>query len=282
MTDDQITISPLNAALGAVIGGVDLGKPLAPATVTAIRQALLRHLVVFFHGQSLTPSGLERLAGYFGEPAPYPFLKGLPGHPLITPVIKEAGEEVNFGGLWHADTVYQERPPMGSMLYALEVPPEGGDTLFANLFDAYETLPAELQAVLDVLTGLHSAHNPAIAETRKHRVAEAGSEPEGFKGEAEHPAVRVHPESGRRALFLSPAHTIRFGALSEAESRPMLDSLFAHQVVPERVCRFSWAPGSLAFWDNRCTLHLPLNDYHGQRREMHRVSIAGDVPRGPG
>ncbi|HEX5093262.1 MAG TPA: TauD/TfdA family dioxygenase [Burkholderiales bacterium] len=272
-----LDVRPVAGALGAEIHGVDLSRPLAPATGAAIRAALLEHLVIFFRGQTLTPAQQLSFARAFGEPVEYPQLKGLPDFPMITPVVKLEHERVNFGGIWHSDTTYLQRPPMGSMLYALEVPPRGGDTLFANQYLAYETLSEGLRRVLDGLVGVNTSTKAAASRTREDRLRAAGEELKILVGE--HPVVRTHPETGRKALYVNIGHTERFRGWSEEESRPLLEYLFAHQVKPEFTCRFRWAPGSLAFWDNRCAQHNPVNDYHGFRRVMHRVTLAGDAPR---
>ena len=270
-------VRPIAGALGAEIDGVDLSQPLAAPVAAALRAALLQHLVIFFRGQKLAPAQQLAFARAFGEPMEYPQLKGLPECPMITPVVKLEHERLNFGGVWHSDTAYLERPPMGSMLYALEVPPQGGDTLFANQYLAYETLSAGLQQTLAGLVGVNTSTKAAASKTREDRMRAAGEELKILSGE--HPAVRTHPETGRKALYVNAGHTAAFRGWSEEESRPLLDYLFAHQVQPEFTCRFRWQPGSLAFWDNRCTQHNPVNDYHGYRRVMHRVTLAGDAPR---
>jgi taurine dioxygenase len=272
-----IDVNPVAGALGAEIRGVDLARPLAEEVVAEIRRAFLDHLVIFFRDQELTAPQQLAFASRFGEPMEYPQLRGLPECPLITPVIKLENEHANFGGVWHSDTAYLERPPLGSMLYALEVPPYGGDTLFANQYAAYETLSAGLKAVLAGLIAVNTSTKAEVSKTREDRLREAGAELKVLVGE--HPAVRTHPETGRKALYLNAAHTSHFGGWSEAESEPLLQYLFQHQVRPEFTCRFRWERGSLAFWDNRCTQHNPVNDYHGFRRVMHRVTLAGDVPR---
>jgi taurine dioxygenase len=269
-------VRPIAGALGAEILGVDLAQPLAADRVAAIRAALLEHLVIFFREQTLTPRQLLDFASAFGEPMQYPQLKGLPDFPLVTPVVKLEHERVNFGGVWHSDTTYLECPPMGSLLHALEVPPHGGDTLFANQYLAWDSLSDGLKQTLAGLTGVSSAAKAAASKTREDRMREAGDTLKPLV--AEHPVMRTHPETGRRALYVNIGHTERFRGWSEEESRPLLEYLFAHQVRPEFTCRFRWQPGSLAFWDNRCTQHNPVNDYHGYRRVMHRVTLAGNRP----
>ena len=272
----HIEVRPISGALGAEIEGVNVARPLEGEVIAEIRQAFLDHLVVFLRNQTLTPQEQLAFAQQFGQPMEYPQLRGLPDCPLITPVIKLAHERVNFGGIWHSDTTYLERPPMASMLYAIEMPPYGGDTLFANQYLAYETLSEGYRKLLDGLVGVNSSLKADASRTREDRLRAAGAEHKVLL--AEHPVVRTHPETGRKALYVNVGHTTHFKGLTEEESRPLLDYLFRHQVNPEFTCRFHWEPGSLAFWDNRCTQHNPVNDYHGFRRVMHRVTLAGDTP----
>jgi taurine dioxygenase len=194
-------------------------------------------------------------------------------------VLKLEHEKVNFGGLWHSDTAYLDKPPMGTMLIAREVPPVGGDTLFANMYLAYETLSAGMKRVLEGLIGVNSSAKASATRTREDRMR--GDARSDAKSEyvAEHPVVRTHPETGRKALYVNSGHTVRFKDMTAAESAPILNYLFEHLTRPEFTCRFRWQPGSLALWDNRCTQHNPINDYHGFRRSMHRVTLAGDEPR---
>lgn len=271
----HIEVRPVSGALGAEIDGVDLAKPLPDEVVAEIRRTWLEHLVVFFRDQHLTPAQQVAVAERFGEPVEYPWVKGLDDHPVVTPILKLEHEVVNFGGLWHTDTTYQQRPPMATMLYALEIPDYGGDTLFANCYLAYETLSDGLKAVLDGLVGVNTSAKPRAVDTRADRIADAPKKDQRVALVAEHPVVRVHPETGRRSLFVSFAHTTSFVGWTEAESTPLLDHLFAHQTRPEFTCRFRWEPGSLALWDNRCALHNPINDYQGQKRLLHRITFAG-------
>lgn len=270
-------IQPIAGALGAEIRGVDLSAPLDEQTVGAIRRALLDHLVVFFRGQDLTPSMFRAFAGRFGVPVEYPFVRGLPGFPEIIEVLKREEERSNFGGIWHSDTSYLEEPPMGSLLLARELPPYGGDTLFANQYLALEALSEGLQRTLSGLRGVNTSAKADVTRTREDRVKDSGAAALDYA--AEHPAVRTHPETGRRALYVNVAHTARFAGWTEEESAPLLHHLFAHQVRPEFTCRFRWEPNSVAFWDNRAAQHNPVNDYHGFRRLMHRITLAGDKPK---
>ena len=272
----HIEVRPIAGALGAEISGVDVSRPLAPEILADIRHAWLDHLVIFFRKQQLTPAGLLALARAFGTPMEYPQLKGLPECPLVTPVMKLPHERVNFGGVWHSDTSYLDIPPMASMLYAVETPPYGGDTLFANQYLAYETLSDGLKTTLDTLVALNTSTKAEVSRTREDRLRESGATLKVLVGE--HPVVRTHPETKRKALYVNIAHTSHFKGWREDESAPLLDYLFSHQIRPEFTCRFHWQPGSLAFWDNRCAQHNPVNDYHGFKRVMHRVTLAGEKP----
>jgi taurine dioxygenase len=269
-------VQPIAGAIGAEVRGVDASQPLGADVIGEIRRAFLAHLVIFLPGQKLSPQQLLAFASRFGEPMEYPQLRGLPGCPLVTPVVKLEHERHNFGGVWHTDTSYLEQPPMGSMLYALELPPYGGDTMFASQYAAYEALSEGLRQALDGLIGINSSAKAEVTRSREDRLREAGVQSKVLVGK--HPIVRTHPETGRKALYMSLGHTVRFDGWSEDESKPLLEFLFRHQAQPEFTCRFRWSPGVLAFWDNRCALHNPVNDYHGFRRLMHRVTLRGDTP----
>ena len=271
-----IKVFPIAGALGAEIKSVDIAQPLEREVVSEIRQAFLDHLVIFFRNQELTPQEQLAFAQLFGEPMAYRQMKGLPECPLITAVIKLEHEQVNFGGVWHSDTSYLQHPPMASILYSIETPPFGGDTLFANQYMAYENLSEGLKKTLDGLVGVNTSTKPEVARTREDLLREAGTELKVL--EAVHPVVRTHPETGRKGLYINNAHTTHFKGWSEQESRSLLDYLFEHQVRSEFTCRFRWEKGALAFWDNRCVQHNPVNDYQGFKRIMHRVTLAGDKP----
>src|SRR5690606_15923699 len=239
----RITVRRIAGALGAEIGGVDLSQPLAEEVVAEIRRALLDHLVIFFRDQSLTPQQILAFGRRFGEPVEYPMLKGLPECPLITPAVKLEHERENCGGVWHTDTTYLDCPPMASLLYAVELPPYGGDTLFANQYAAYEALSDGLRQTLSGLIAVNTSSKADVTRSREDRLREAGAERKVLTGE--HPAVRTHPETGRKALYVNYGHTLRFKGWTEEESAPLLDFLFRHQVKPEFTCRFVWRPGSL-------------------------------------
>ena len=278
MRNAPIQITPIAGALGAEISGVNLSEDLPEDTVRALRQALLDHLVIFFRDQDLPPERFLAFAERFGTPVEYPFVRGIEGFPVITPVVKLEHERVNFGGVWHADTTYQECPPMGTMLVAREVPPVGGDTLFANQYLAFESLSPGLQRMLEGLRGVSNSSRADVTRTREDRIKSDGTARAKEVLMAEHPVVRTHPETGRKSLYVSTAHTERFVDMTAEESAGLLEYLFRHQTRPEFTCRFRWQPGSLAFWDNRCAMHNPINDYHGYRRVMHRITLRGERP----
>jgi taurine dioxygenase len=275
----QFQVKRLAGALGAEIHGIDLAAGLGESLAAQVRQVFLEHQVIFLRDQALTPEQFLRFAQCMGQPIEYPFVKGLPGYPVIIEVKKLEHERSNFGGIWHSDTTYLAQPPMGSMLLAREVPPYGGDTLFASQYLAYESLSEGMRKLLDPLVAVNSSAKADVSKTREDRIASDGRAEAKKDYESEHPVVRTHPETGRKALYVNVAHTVRFRGMSEEESAPLLQYLHQHQVRPEFTCRFSWQPGSLAFWDNRCVQHNPINDYHGFRRLMHRITLAGDTPR---
>jgi taurine dioxygenase len=266
-----VKVARIAGALGAEVLDVDLSKGFSAAS---IRAAFLEHQVIFFRDQTLGPAQFMAFARAMGRPIEYPFVKGIAGFPEVIEVKKLEHERHNFGGIWHSDTAYLDEPPMGSMLLAREVPPHGGDTLFASQYLAFEALSPALQELLSGLKAVNSSSKADVTRTREDMVKEYSR-----KYEAEHPVVRTHPETGRKALYVNFGHTVRFAGMTDEESAPLLEFLFRHQVKPEFTCRFSWRVGSLALWDNRCTQHNPVNDYHGHRRVMHRITLAGDKPK---
>ena len=272
-------IRKIAGALGAEISGIDLAAGVSAELAAAVRQVLLDHQVIFMRNQQLSPAQFLEFGSRMGEPVEYPLVKGLDDYPHIIEVKKLEHERSNFGGIWQSDTTYLEEPPMGSMLLAKEVPPYGGDTLFANQYLAYETLSETMKRLLDGLVGISSSAKADVSKTREDRIRTDGKagEPRDFL--AEHPVVRTHPETGRKCLYVNIAHTAGIKGMTQEESTPILQFLFAHQVKPEFTCRFSWEPHSLAFWDNRCAQHNPVNDYHGFRRIMQRITLRGDQPR---
>lgn len=273
-----ISVAPIAGALGAEISGVDVSTDLADDVIAEIRRAWLEHLVVFFRDQHLESAEFLAFARRIGEPVEYPFVKGIEGFPEIIAVTKLPHETVNFGGIWHSDTTYLPRPPMATMLVAREVPPDGGDTMFANMVAAYDALSLGMQRLLDGLIAVNTSALADVSKTREDRMRDSAQEVDE-EYVAEHPVVRTHPETGRKSLYVNVAHSARFVDMTEEESKPLLRFLFEHAVRPEFTCRFRWAVGSVAVWDNRCAMHNPINDYQGHTRTMHRITLAGDVPR---
>lgn len=274
----RFAVAPLTPACGAEITGLDLARPLEAAVLTALRKVWLERKVLFFRGQTLTPDQQLAFTAQFGELEKYPFLPGIEGYPLIAPVLKLPHETVNFGGVWHSDTTYLEKPATGATLYAVEIPPLGGDTLFANMALAYQALPEEIKQQIAGLRAVNSSSKADASKTREDRLKEAGTPVARQEFLSIHPVVRTHPQTGEKILYVNEGHAERFDGWTEAASRPLLNLLYQHQRKPEFQCRFRWSPGALALWDNRAVQHYPVNDYHGYRRLLHRVSIKGDAP----
>ncbi len=277
MNYKHIDVRPISGALGAEIHGVDLAS-IDDEVFAEIHSAFLDHLVIFFRNQDITPDQQVAFSARFAPIGYYPFLKGLPDHPEVIEVRKEPEDKLNFGGVWHTDTAYLATPPMGSVLYAKEIPASGGDTMFANLYLAYETLSDSMRSMLDGRRAVNSSRKGDAAAGRQKSVDENPKDASGVQTESIHPVIRTHPETGRKALYVNRGHTVCFEGATPEESEPILEYLFDHTIKPEFTCRFQWEIGSIAVWDNRCALHYPLNDYHGHRRVMHRVTMEGDIP----
>lgn len=257
----------VTSGVGVEISGVDLGSPLDPPTVAAIRAALLAHGVVFFRDQPIDSARYTAFARAFGR-ITMPdsgIIPALAGSEEIAEVRKDPGRERNVGGTWHTDQCYRSNPSWGTLLLARRLPEQGGDTMFSGMSAAFEGLSAGLRATLETLRGVHS--NAAV----QARMA-TGRAP---APDVVHPVVARHPETGRPILYVNPAYTVRFEGWTEAESRPLLEYLFQHGQRPEYTCRFRWEPGSLAFWDNYQTWHFAVNDYPAGERVMHRIVVEG-------
>ncbi|MDO9222554.1 MAG: TauD/TfdA family dioxygenase, partial [Caulobacter sp.] len=240
-----------------------------------IRGAFTEHQVIFFRDQSLTPAQQLAFGRRFGPLNIHPYVAGMDDHPEVMEIIKEPTDRINFGGGWHSDMSFLETPAIGSILYAVEVPDFGGDTLFASQAAAFEALSPGLQKTLEGLNAIHSAEReyaPTGASAQKRESMKI-SDAEGMAGRFSHPMVKVHPETGRKALYVNPAFTMNIEGWSRRESKPLLDYLFEHSRKEVFTCRFRWRPGSIAMWDNRSVWHYALNDYHGHRRHMRRVTV---------
>lgn len=279
----RIGATRLGAACGAIVSGVDLSAELGDTVIGTIRQALLDHQVIFFRNQSITPEQHKAFGRRFGPLLVHPQYVNLDGHPEVLPVLKEADARENVGGVWHSDLSNLPAPPLGSILYAKEVPPFGGDTMFANQNLAYEALSDGMKALLSPLNAYHSSRTLSDATTRGDRNATRSTKLRDDIDPGEdvnlHPVVRTHPETGRKSIFVDAPHTVNFEGMTVEESAPLLEFLFAHCTRPEFTCRFRWEKGSVAFWDNRCLMHYALNDYHGQRRYLERVTVGGLRPQ---
>jgi len=284
MRSNSIEVKPIAGALGAELHGIDLAN-LTDDDFADVHDAFLAHQVIFFREQTLTPVEQIGFAKRFGDIHLHPYMKGLPDHPEILEIVKREEDTKNFGGGWHTDQAFSPRPALCTLLYAKETPTFGGDTMFTNMYAAYEALSDTMKSVLAPLKGLFLGDRAAAAggQSRKEKYLAQGGimqpkDPGADEGtQAEHPLVRTHPETGRKSLFLS-SHTAKIVGMTDDESAPILSFLRQHAVRPEFTCRFRWEPGSFAIWDDRCTQHFAINDYNGQRRVMHRITIRGDVP----
>ncbi|PYN07053.1 MAG: taurine dioxygenase [Candidatus Rokuibacteriota bacterium] len=269
-------VQPITGELGAEISGVDLGADLDDATIAEIRQALLEHGVIFFRDQEFDAEQHKRLARRFGEIFVHPNYAGTQADPEIVMIRREPGDTRVVGEDWHTDTTMMPKPPMGAILYAIEVPPFGGDTLFANQYLAYETLSDGMKRLIDGLRAIHSDRLVAGPQSRASvgRSTKARHDDAWRETVSTHPMAIRHPETGRKALFVNVSYTVGIEGLAEDESRPLLDFLMEHGNRPEFTCRFRWTQGAVAFWDNRCVKHLAINDAGPFRRVMRRVQIA--------
>ena len=279
----DLDVRPLTASMGAEVFGVDLRHPLRAPALAAIRAAFVQWKVLVFRDQhGLTPEQQKAVGAHFGQFARHPFRAAMAEHPELLPIAKEPHERINVGGGWHTDMTFMPRPPFGTLLYAVELPPAGlGDTLFSDNEAAFAALTPGLQATLRGLRALHTAaavHGAAAVEAENNSFRQRAAQQSLVHSLMSHPVVRTHPESGRMSLFVNPLFTVRFDGWSADESQPLLAFLFNHMARAEFVARVRWQPGTLTLWDNRCTQHYALNDYHGHRREMRRLMIDGDVP----
>ncbi len=274
-----LEVHPSSPALGAEIGGVDIAAGVDDAQFAELRRAFAEYGVIFLRDQQITPQQHIEFARRWGEINVNRFFRAVDDYPLIAEVRKEAHQKANIGSSWHTDHSYDQIPAMGSLLYAREVPEVGGDTLFASMYAAYDALSDGFKALLSTLRALHSSRHAfgegAYIGADLDDVGGRLGNTEAATQDAIHPVIIRHPLSGRPALYVNGDFTLRFDGWSEAESRPLLDYLYAHASRAEFTCRFRWRAGSMAIWDNRATHHCALNDYQGLRRLMHRITIEG-------
>lgn len=279
----RITVDRWSGAGGAVISGVDLAAGIDDETVAEIRRALLDHLVVWFRDQDLDPDAQAAFSRRFGPYSPVPFIEPIAEHPEVIAVVREASETQGFafGGIWHSDFSILPEPPMGSILHAREVPPYGGDTLWANQYLALETLSPGMRQMLRGLRGVHSArdaYSPKMQSIHDMFAGMTVKTSEDANRTQVHPVVRRNPETGRDALYVNQQYTIGLDGFWATEQRPILDFLFAHSTQDSFTFRWRWQVGDIAFWDNRVVQHMAMADSTGHRRAMHRTTVAGEPP----
>jgi taurine dioxygenase len=279
MRNTRIAVKPIAGAIGAEIDGVDIAIAPDDETIAEIRQALLDHCVIFFRDQNFDAEQHKGFARRFGDIFIHPNYRGMQADNEIVMITREPGDKHIVGEDWHTDTTMVTEPPMGAILYGIEVPPYGGDTCFANQYLAYETLSPGMQRLVDGLRAVHSDRMVAGPQAARnaYRSTKVREDDDWRETVTTHPVVRTHPETGRKCLFVNAAYTVGFDGMTEEESRPLLDYLLEHGHRPEFTCRFRWQNGSVAFWDNRCVKHLAVHDAGPHRRLMRRVQIAGDA-----
>jgi taurine dioxygenase len=278
MIHSQIELAPANSAVGAFVDNVSLADDLDDEVVQELLDAHARYGVLFFRDQQLTPDQHIALAERLGDINVNRFFTPVADHPEIAEVRKEPEQTTNIGGGWHTDHSYDQIPALGSILYALELPEQGGDTLFASTYAAYDALSPGLQEMLAGLSAVHSSrHVFGAAAARPDDLNDRLGNVEAATQDAVHPVIITHPRSGRKSLYVNPGFTVRFDGWTAEESAPLLQYLYRHIARPEFTYRFQWAPGSLAFWDNRCTWHYAVNDYQGSRRLLHRITLEGEA-----
>ncbi len=279
----HIEVTRFSGSLGAEIEGVDLSRDLPDEVMAEIRQAWLDNLVVVFRDQKLTPEQQLAFARRWGDIHLHPYMAGMDEYPEILEIVKTPADKKNFGGAWHSDQMFTPKPAMGTMLYARQVPSAGGDTLYTNQYLAFESLSETLRNLLVQLKGVSrgdrfDAHD---GKTRKEFYADKISmkvkDPGDLQTTSVHPLIRTHPETGRKALYVGN-HLHYFEGMTPAESKPLIEFLTQHSTRPEFTARLRWQTGTLAFWDNRCTMHFAINDYPEETRIMHRITLCGDTP----
>ncbi len=274
-----LQVTPQDAPCGALVRGLNLSQPLDAATTQAIRAAWLQHQVLAFVDQAMTLEDLERFALTIGPYGQDPYFESVPGHPHVAQVKREADETSTlFADNWHSDWSFLASPPAATLLYGDIIPPVGGDTLFANQYAAWDALSPAMQALLQGRQGVHSARR-GYAKDGRYGAGDKGRSmairyDDSALATQLQPIARVHPETGRTALFVSPGYTIGIDGLPDDEAQALLVELFAHQARPEFVYRHVWQPGTLLMWDNRCLVHAATGGYAGHRRLLHRITVS--------
>ncbi len=284
MTSSPFSVAPVSGFIGAEVD-MDLSRPIDEPAREALNDALDAHHVLFFRNQNLDAAGLKRVTEVFAPLVRVPYITPSPEDPDIIAVLKEASEAkiANFGGDWHSDFSFLDEPPGGSVLYALEIPPYGGDTIWASQTAAYERLSDGLKAEIEGKRAVHigapygAKSPPKFNDKLSTSIGMTRGDPNADR-ERLHPIVRTHPRSGRKALFVNPIYTVGIEGIETGEAQHLLARLYRHATRPDLTCRFRWAKGSVAIWDNRMTMHYALNDYDGQRRLLWRTTFAGERP----
>ena len=278
MKYENFELTPISGALGAEIRGIDLSGELSNSAMEEINAAFQEYVVLLFRDQDLSLREHREFAARFGNLIPHPYVTGLEDDPDIFEIVREPGENFSWDNFYHSDLMFLEKPPMASALYAVTVPPYGADTEFCNMYLAYETLSDRMKEMIGTLRGVNESGDPGHWSDKyesMHRLKNVATE-------ATHPIVRVHPETGRKSLYLSPAFTTRFEGMTVRESKPLIDFLYDHATQSQFGCRLHWQAGSLALWDNRVSLHHAVADYFGEmskhRRVMRRATIEGETP----
>ncbi len=266
-----------SSTIGAEVRGLNLSTKLSEEQFEQVNQAFLDYQIIFFRDQHLSPQQYNDFALRFGPLKDYLFADGIDGFPFITEIVKTETETESFGSFWHSDSAYIALPPKITMLYARQIPPQGGDTLFADMYAAYEALSPGLKAKLASLNAINSAS----VVPRDEDIYEAVKSKNSDKQEqfAIHPVIRTHDETDKKSLYVNSIHTLGFEGMTREESLPMLNYLYEQVMRPEYSFRLRWAENTLAMWDNRCTQHYALNDYDGYRRVMHRIIVEGERPQ---
>ncbi|MAZ45860.1 MAG: taurine dioxygenase [Gammaproteobacteria bacterium] len=279
----SLTINPNNNDFGASITGIDLSKGLSNKQIREIRNAWVKHRVISFPNQPISPSDLELFSRYFGKFGNDPYVSPIAGYEHIIEVRREPDEKPQpFGSSWHSDWSFQEEPPSGTILLSKIIPNSGGDTQFADGFGAFESLDQSVQQKIEGLTAVHSAQRPYShkgyeASGGRQRSMKILPSDEAYALQ-EHPIVRTHPESGRKALWINPVYTIRIKGISKTESKALLDMLYKHYTQAKFIHTHKWEADMVIMWDNRSLMHRAQGGYDGQLRVMHRTTIAGDKP----
>jgi len=280
MTD--ITVERTNGPFGAVVHGLDLREPIGAATAERLREAWLTHQVLVFPDQDLGFAELEAVAEAFGPIGEDPYFRPIPGQSHVVALTREADETSPlFADVYHSDWSFLASPPAGTLLYGVDIPPTGGDTLYADQYAAYDALPTGLRERVEGLVGIHSARRGyskqgQYGERDTGRSMAIVASDEALATQT-HPLVRVHPETGRPALFCSLAYTIGIEGMEEDEANLLIGELYGYSATEANTYRHRWAPGMVALWDNRCLLHAATGGYEGHRRELHRLTVAERV-----